>query len=254
MNPRDSRVVSIYDKYLYDPKDLESSDPRRRELLVKPASSSSMVVQPTTWMPMDCVPSVLPQSSCTAQKYRFLTERKSSRRSHSFSGNAASQQSQRNQQKGQRPSYASASSTHDRDSGAFGLGLGMLGGSDSESDSDSEDERSKAMRNAAQINQKQPQEHERPESWTDRAVAVGHRPLTMLRRTHLPSNSWHSSPAGQAVTSLACRKTTGTADSQSNPTLLIAHPVTAAPSVSAALPSVVRAHHAPLKRPMAPSA
>ncbi len=34
-NPRDSRVVSIYDKYLYDPKDLESSDPRRRELARK---------------------------------------------------------------------------------------------------------------------------------------------------------------------------------------------------------------------------
>ncbi|EST04725.2 hypothetical protein PSEUBRA_006008 [Kalmanozyma brasiliensis GHG001] len=152
LNPRDSRVVSIYDKYLYDPKDLESSDPRRRELARK-ASQLKLHGRPAN---------DLDANGLRAAKPSNLAQR----RDPVGAGSS----------KDQRPSRVSThSQSHDRDSGAFGLGLGMLGGSDSESDSDSDDDRARSNRSGLDRLERS-QDSQRPESWTDRAVAVGHRP------------------------------------------------------------------------------
>lgn len=51
----------------------------------------------------------------------------------------------------------------------------MLGGSDSESESDSDDDRLRSNK-AGRDRLERSQDSHRPESWTDRAVAVGHRP------------------------------------------------------------------------------
>ena len=181
MNPRDSRVVSIYDKYLYDPKDLESSDPRRRELARK-ASQLKLHGRPANNMDANGLRSVGPSKSRPAQRksIAFSQNVKEADGHTASSHNAAPPKQSHQNQQSQRPSYASASSdrndqSHDRDSGAFGLGLGMLGGSDSESDSDSDNERS-ATRNPALDKLKREKDSDRPDSWTDRAVAVGHRP------------------------------------------------------------------------------
>ncbi|TKY86132.1 hypothetical protein EX895_004957 [Sporisorium graminicola] len=175
MNPRDSRVVSIYDKYLYDPKDLESSDPRRRELARK-ASQLKLHGRPANDMDANGMRS-------TNQSHPFPLQRKSVIFSHNTKtadGHAASSVNAGVGPSSHRPSYASASSehldhSHDRDSGAFGLGLGMLGGSDTESDSDSDDDRPRPNKTTVSKAQHS-QTTDRPESWTDRAVAVGHRP------------------------------------------------------------------------------
>ncbi|KAJ9480202.1 hypothetical protein PHBOTO_003445 [Pseudozyma hubeiensis] len=162
MNPRDSRVVSIYDKYLYDPRDLESSDPRRRELARK-ASQLKLHGQPANNMDANGLRHGGPLTQGPAQG-------KSATISHATKAATSSR----------RPSDGGASvphqdHTHDRDSGAFGLGLGMLGGSDSESDSDSDDDR--PARNNSRLDElHRSQDSHRPDSWTDRAVAVGHRP------------------------------------------------------------------------------
>ncbi|SJX62474.1 uncharacterized protein SRS1_13324 [Sporisorium reilianum f. sp. reilianum] len=176
MNPRDSRVVSIYDKYLYDPKDLESSDPRRRELARK-ASQLKLHGRPANDMDANGLRS-------TSQSNPIPAQRKSisfSNNTKLADGHTATSVNAGVGPSNHRPSNASASSeqldhTHDRDSGAFGLGLGMLGGSDTESDSDSEDDHRPAP-NKPGLSKAQPtQTPDRPESWTDRAVAVGHRP------------------------------------------------------------------------------
>lgn len=164
MNPRDSRVVSIYDKYLYDPKDLESSDPRRRELARK-ASQLKLHGRPANNMDAN---GLRPGTADTSNT------RSPQRKSIAFSTNAKSVD-------GHTASshHINNSSSHhepDRDSGAFGLGLGMLGGSDTESDSDSDDERTRPKKTAALDDMKSSKDSHRPESWTDRAVAVGHRP------------------------------------------------------------------------------
>lgn len=152
VNPRDSRVVSIYDKYLYDPKDLESSDPRRRELARK-ASQLKLHGRPANDLDANGLRATMPSNQ--AQHKDPV-------------GTGSS--------KTQRPSHANThSQSQDRDSGAFGLGLGMLGGSDSESDSDSDDDRALPKKSALDRLERSQDSH-RPESWTDRAVAVGHRP------------------------------------------------------------------------------
>lgn len=170
MNPRDSRVVSIYDKYLYDPKDLESSDPRRRELARK-ASQLKLHGRPANDMDANGLRS-------TSQSNAPPAQRKSIMFSHNTKvadGHTAASVNAGVASSSHRPSYASASSEYDRDSGAFGLGLGMLGGSDSESDSDSDDGRPAPNKRGLSKAQ-HGQTSDRPESWTDRAVAVGHRP------------------------------------------------------------------------------
>ncbi|SNX85549.1 uncharacterized protein MEPE_04258 [Melanopsichium pennsylvanicum] len=171
MNPRDSRVVSIYDKYLYDPKDLESSDPRRRELARK-ASQLKLHGRPANHMDANGLRSVGPSNlkpTTQRKSIAFSNNTKATDGYTASSGNAAIAQS--------RSSYVPDhnDNTHDRDSGAFGLGLGMLGGSDSESDSDSDDGRV-PPKNPALDNLKRGKDADRPDSWTDRANAVGHRP------------------------------------------------------------------------------
>ncbi|SPO27124.1 uncharacterized protein UTRI_10585_B [Ustilago trichophora] len=173
MNPRDSRVVSIYDKYLYDPKDLESSDPRRRELARK-ASQLKLHGRPANDMDANGLRSGGPSNARPAQRKSIAF----SQNTKITDGHTAS--SHIPPSHNQRPSYASASpnqnsDTYDRDSGAFGLGLGMLGGSDSESDTDSDDDRS-PQNNPALDKLKRAKDSDRPDSWTDRANAVGHRP------------------------------------------------------------------------------
>ncbi|SPO27468.1 uncharacterized protein UTRI_10585 [Ustilago trichophora] len=173
MNPRDSRVVSIYDKYLYDPKDLESSDPRRRELARK-ASQLKLHGRPANDMDANGLRTLGPSIPRPAQRKSIAF----SQNTKVTDGHTASSHNPPSQN--QRPSYTSASPDHnhdtsDRDSGAFGLGLGMLGGSDSESDTDSDDDRL-PPKNPALDQLKRAKESDRPDSWTDRANAVGHRP------------------------------------------------------------------------------
>ncbi|KAJ1023486.1 hypothetical protein NDA16_003103 [Ustilago loliicola] len=185
MNPRDSRVVSIYDKYLYDPKDLESSDPRRRELARK-ASQLKLHGRPANDLDANGLRNLGPSDSRPAQRKSIaFSQNAKATDGHTASSGHATIASAHNhhhaQHQNHRPSHASVAShfddnTHDRDSGAFGLGLGMLGGSDSESDSDTDDERSRKPRNPGLDRIKHSQDKDRPDSWTDRAVAVGHRP------------------------------------------------------------------------------
>lgn len=179
MNPRDSRVVSIYDKYLYDPKDLESSDPRRRELARK-ASQLKLHGRPANDLDANGLRSVGPSDPRPAQRksIAFSQNAKATDGYTASSGNAAIASSHNPDRRLNRATIASHldDNAHDRDSGAFGLGLGMLGGSDSESDSDTDDERSRAPRNPGLDRVKHGQDKDRPDSWTDRAVAVGHRP------------------------------------------------------------------------------
>lgn len=186
MNPRDSRVVSIYDKYLYDPKDLESSDPRRRELARK-ASQLKLHGRAANHMDANGLRSVGSSHSPPAQRksIAFSQNVKASDGHTASSRNAAIAAAHNHhhsaQHQNQRSSRASLAShldddTHDRDSGAFGLGLGMLGGSDSESDSDTDDERSRKPNNPALDKSNDRRNKDRPDSWTDRAKAVGQRP------------------------------------------------------------------------------
>ncbi|KAN0063071.1 hypothetical protein ACQY0O_004234 [Thecaphora frezii] len=103
---RDSRVVSIYDKYLYDPKDLESSDPRRRELARK---ASKLRLQ-----------------GRMANMHEANGQTPPQRKSIAFAqGTKAHDRPQEHPEQ-------------DRDSGAWGLGQGMLDNMSSDSDSDSE--------------------------------------------------------------------------------------------------------------------
>ncbi|ETS59632.1 hypothetical protein PaG_06556 [Moesziomyces aphidis] len=178
-NPRDSRVVSIYDKYLYDPKDLESSDPRRRELARK-ASQLKLHGRPVNALDANGLRSVDSANSRSPQR-KSIAFSHNTKLADGRTAASATAPSNGTRQHPQPSYHASASSerfdeSHDRDSGAFGLGLGMLGGSDSESDSDSDDERRKAPRNKALDQLKHSAELTRSDSWTDRAVAVGHRP------------------------------------------------------------------------------
>lgn len=180
MNPRDSRVVSIYDKYLYDPKDLESSDPRRRELARK-ASQLKLHGRPANNLDANGLRTLGSSSNSPSAQRKSIAFTQATKAADGYTAssvNTAIAPSSRSQQysQDQTSNRASASAEHDRDSGAFGLGLGMLGGSDSESDSDSDDERSNSRKDPTFDQLKSTKDSDRPESWTDRAVAVGHRP------------------------------------------------------------------------------
>ncbi|EPQ28821.1 uncharacterized protein PFL1_03624 [Pseudozyma flocculosa PF-1] len=149
---RDSRVVSIYDKYLYDPKDLESSDPRRRELARK---ASRMRLQ-----------------GKAANVHEANGQNPPQRKSIAF---AQGTKTRDRPQDGPAP---------DRDSGAWGLGMGMLDDNASGSDSDSEDGHRPPPRSAPvqqTDNRFADQQSSRSASaergsWSERAAAVGQRP------------------------------------------------------------------------------
>lgn len=178
MNPRDSRVVSIYDKYLYDPKDLESSDPRRRELARK-ASQLKLHGRPANDMDANGLRSAGQQPNPRPTQQRksitFSQAAKLSDGRAATSVNAGHSHPRQSNPGALSDHRHHSHDSHDRDSGAFGLGLGMLGASDSESDSDSDDDRT--ARNPSRIdNLQHSKDSDRPDSWTDRAVAVGHRP------------------------------------------------------------------------------
>lgn len=164
--PRDSRVVSIYEKYLYDPKDLESTDPRRRELARK-ASQLKLQGQPANNMHAN---GVRPQQPPTQQQRKSIAFRQGTK---PLDGRTAAA--------GLRGPVAQNTTVSSRDSGAFGLGLGMLGGGgdsdDSESDSDSGNRPTRSKVASPGLDRlKKANSPQRPESWSDRAAAVGQRP------------------------------------------------------------------------------
>ncbi|PWY97482.1 hypothetical protein BCV70DRAFT_65147 [Testicularia cyperi] len=175
MNPRDSRVVSIYDKYLYDPKDLESSDPRRRELARK-ASQAKLHGRPANNMDANGIRPMGANQSSSA----YPQQRKSIAFGHgtkTADGHTASSTLGGLGHNGNTShSHGISPSASSRDSGAFGLGLGMLGGGDTDSDSDSDNDLPRSKKNPGLDRLTKTETPHRPESWTDRAAAVGQRP------------------------------------------------------------------------------
>ncbi|PWN51586.1 hypothetical protein IE53DRAFT_45396 [Violaceomyces palustris] len=175
-NVRESRVVSIYDKYLYDPKDLESSDPRRRELARKASNLKLQGGRPNL-------------NEANGQPRRTMQRKSSLTWAKGTKGGDEDEQ------------LGLPISESKRESGAWGLGLGMLGGSSSDSESESDEDQDRNDNNVrargpsprSRPPQPQPQpgqpqnkqlmglksqflESSKHESWSTRAAAVGQRP------------------------------------------------------------------------------